>query len=164
MGFDVEWVPVARPGWAPTKGRGGEVCLLQLAGRSVSVIIDLCAWFNPSISQSAALQVDTESTTGAHQEVWHNPEAEGQHMTHGQEGRVLRSDSEGSAQALCDAAGLGLKFERLTAEAALHDFLAATLFRDDVLKVPLVPVTFKLNRSPCDAEHLCVHCAKLVDA
>ena len=143
MGFDVEWVPVARAGWAPTQGRGGEVCLLQLAGRNVSVIVDLCAWFAPSTPEPALLQVGPESPKDC-QEAGQTPEAGGQGTSHCQEepeedsGPSEENKFAGKGDAmfsgsLGDAAGF--KFERRVAEAALDDFLAKTLFRDDVLKV-----------------------------
>jgi len=142
MGFDVEWVPKARPGWAPlaTKGRGGEVCLLQLAGRSVSVIIDLCAWFSPAMPQPALLQEGTASTKPV-QEVWQNAETGGQCMVSGEGESAEQGEKkvcQGQDAALCSESlgeATGFKFDRLAAEAALDDFLAATLLRDDVLKV-----------------------------
>ncbi len=139
MGFDVEWVPMARPGRPPMKGRGGEVCLLQLAGRSVSVIIDLCAWFTRATPQPALLQVGTASTK-AGQEVWQNPDAGGQCMTRGQGEDIVGGERvyESEDAALCSGSlgdAAGFQFDRLAAEAALDDFLAATLLRDDVLKV-----------------------------
>jgi hypothetical protein len=150
MGFDVEWVPMARLG---TKGRGGEVCLLQLAGRNVSVIIDLCAWFSPATLQPVLQQVGTASSEAGQE----NSETEGQCRIPGQgedtvhgEKRVHGSeDAAQSSGSLGNAAGL--EFDRLAAEAALDDFLAATMLRDDVLKV--TPLTL----SQCGADPQCTH-------
>ncbi len=156
MGFDVEWVPVSRPGWAPTTGRGGEVCLLQLAGRSVSVIVDLCTWFTQSTPQPALQQESPASvTTGQvvqNSEAGGQPEGKGLGDSGSATGEEMVFASQGAVQSsgpLGDVEG----FDRRAAEAALDDFLNATLFRDDVLKVPHLPRYLK----PCKCFGWVVH-------
>ena len=70
----------------------------------------------------------------------------GEYMVYQGKDAALYSGSLGNAS--------GVKFDLLAAEAALDDFLAATLLRDDVLKV--IPPTL----SQCGIEHWCAHSAR----